>query len=100
LGDPEERTHRTNRTLNERRIKTAYGRRVTSKTFTILGASTPNHPLSITLAPRKQEPIANAPDITTRLAVVSKMHNSALSAAGLIARLADNYVSGNKVDIE
>ena len=100
MGDPEERTHRTNRTLNERRIKTVYGRRVTSKTFTILGASTPNHPLSITLTPRKQEPTVNTSMIVPRPAAVSQMHNSELSLAGLIPRLPDLYVSGNKVDIK
>jgi hypothetical protein len=39
----------------ERRSRTHQGRRVTSKTFTILGASTPDFRISTMLTPRKQK---------------------------------------------
>ncbi|WP_299748502.1 hypothetical protein [Devosia sp.] len=39
----------------ERRSRTHQGRRVTSKTFTILGASTPDFRISTMMTPRKQK---------------------------------------------
>jgi hypothetical protein len=68
--------------------KTAYGRRVTSKTFTILGASTPENRISTMGASRKMKIMATTPKYKTRNLSVFKIHNTSLRGCGLIARAA------------
>ena len=75
--------------------KTAYGRRVTSKTFTILGASTPEIRISTMGASRKTKIMDHPPKYKMGRAAVSEMHNGSLLRNGLIARAAHRYVSGN-----
>lgn len=75
---------------------TNYGRRVASKTFTILGASTPDFRISTTWASRKMK-IMNRPGIyKKRRSAVSKMHNGSLQQDGLIARPRHAYVCGKQ----
>lgn len=80
--------------------KTAYGRRVTSKTFTILGASTPEFRISTMGASRKMKIWAQSPKTGIRRAAVPKMHNGSLWQSGLIARDRGHYVSVNATDSE
>lgn len=56
--------------------KTAYGRRVTSKTFTILGASTPEIRISTMGASRKMKIMPEAAKNKNWMPPVFKMHNS------------------------
>lgn len=58
--------------------KTAYGRRVTSKTFTILGASTPEIRISTMGASRKTKIMDRRPKYKLRRTAVFKMHNGSL----------------------
>ena len=79
--------------------KTAYGRRVTSKTFTILGASTPEIRISTMGASRKTKIMDHPPKYKMGRAAVSEMHNGSLLRNGLIAHAAHRYVSGNANDV-
>lgn len=58
--------------------KTVYGRRVTSKTFTILGASTPEIRISTKGASRKTKIMDHPPKYKMRRTAVFKMHNGSL----------------------
>ena len=79
--------------------KTAYGRRVTSKTFTILGASTPEIRISTMGASRKRKIMDRPEKYKRRRASVSEMHNGSLHRNRLIARASHRYVSGNANDV-
>ena len=79
--------------------KTAYGRRVTSKTFTILGASTPEIRISTMGASRKRKIMDRPAKYKSRRASVSEMHNGSLHRNRLIARARHRYVSGNANDV-
>lgn len=79
-------------------FETAYGRRVTSKTFTILGASTPEIRISTMGASRKTKIMDHPAKYKTRRASVFKMHNASLRHWCLIARADRPYVSGNATD--
>jgi len=78
--------------------ETVYGRRVTSKTFTILGASTPEIRISTMGASRKTKIMDHRPKYKMRRASVSEMHNGSLRQNRLIARATLSYVSGNATD--
>ena len=75
--------------------RTAYGRRVTSKTFTILGASTPENRISTKGASRKQKVIAAPKNFKTSAGSVFNMHNGSSHHCGLILGAARLYVQGN-----
>jgi len=84
---------RTNPALKRAPLKrTAYGRRLACKTFTILGASTPENRISTMGASRKTKIMDRAPKYKMRRASVFKMHNGALWRNALIARPAPHYV--------
>lgn len=72
--------------------KTAYGRRVTSKTFTILGASTPEIRISTMGASRKRKIMDRGQKYKMRRPAVFKMHNGSLQPDRLIAQAAPDYV--------
>jgi len=72
--------------------KTTYGRRVTSKTFTILGASTPEIRSSTMGASRKMKIMDHRPKYKMGRASVSEMHNGSLQQNRLIARATRRYV--------
>ena len=91
---------RTNPALKRAPLrKTAYGRRVTSKTFTILGASTPEIRISTMGASRKMKIMDQRPKYKMRRSAVFKMHNASLRGCRLIARSTRRYVSGNATDV-
>lgn len=79
-------------------LKTVYGRRVTSKTFAILGASTPENRISTKGASRKTKIMAESLKIKFCIASVPKMHNGSLCQSCLIAPDGDRYVDGNATD--
>jgi len=82
----------TNRPLEAYRSRTRQGRRVTSKTFTILGASTPDFRISTMMAPRKHKVITATKFFKTRTAAVVKSGNASLSGTGLILTRSEVYL--------
>jgi hypothetical protein len=73
-------------------LETAYGRRITSRTFAILGASTPEIRISTMGASRKTKIMGQKPKFKMRRASVFKMHNGSLPQNHLIAAPAHTYV--------
>ena len=79
--------------------KTAYGRRVTSKTFTILGASTPEIRISTMGASRKTKIMDHRSNCKRCRPAVSKMHNGSLRQNRLILGIDRHYVWRNVIDV-
>ena len=90
MGDAQDNSALTRAPLR----RTAYGRRVTSKTFTILGASTPEIRISTMGASRKTKIMDHRPKYKMDGSAVSEMHNTSLRWNRLIARAAQRYVRG------